>query len=371
MLWTSTQIVVGLVLLILGAEALVRSAAYIARGLGLAPVVIGLTVVAFGTSAPELAISLGATLQGESEIAVGNVVGSNIANILLVLGLSAALIPLVVNSQVVRFDVPIMIGASILFLVFSLGGVIVRWQGAVLLTLLVLYVTYVVRQARRAGKETIVEFAREYGEAGQPGAPMPTRRLAARFVVLVLGLIVMVLGANLLVNGASDLARSMGVSELVIGLTVVALGTSAPELATSIVAALRGERDIAVGNAIGSNIFNLFFVMGATALVAQGGIAIPPEARQFDIPFMVAVAVFCLPIFYTRFTVRRWEGALLLIWYALYTVYLFLSATHSQWLTEYVYALLFFAAPLALSGIGISVWLQWRQTHDGLRSEAV
>lgn len=356
------QIIAGLVLLIVGAELLVRYAAELARGLGLSPMVIGLTVVAFGTSTPELAISVKAALSGQPELALGNVVGSNIANILLIIGLSALLVPLVVKAELVRFDVPIMIGASILVFLFSRTGMLYRWEGFILVALIIAFVVYVVREARNADEPDSADYAREYGKR-KDEERLPPGKLIVRLLLLVAGLAVMVTGADMLVDGASGLARSLGVSELVIGLTVVAVGTSAPELAASLIAVHRNERDIAVGNAIGSNIFNLLFVLGLTLIVSPNGIIVPPQALRFDIPFMTAVAIVCLPMFYTQFSIGRLEGGLLLTLYGLYTLYLYLGAIDAAILPMYTVMLWVFAGPLLIGGFGFAAWMQWRTSR--------
>ncbi|MGI9643985.1 MAG: calcium/sodium antiporter, partial [Ilumatobacteraceae bacterium] len=261
-------IAVGITSLVVGAEWLVRGASRIASRTGLSNVVIGLTVVAFGTSAPELAVGLGDVLRGNEdagEIAVGNVIGSNIANILFALGLAAAVGgALIVAQRIVRIDVPIMIGVSVLFLLFALDGGIGRVDGLVLTTGLVAYVTWTVLWARR---RTAIGVELQYEEALAP-ARVPQRSVWNDITVFGVGLVLLVIGAQGLVTGAGDIAADLGVSDLLIGLTVVAIGTSLPEVATTIVAALRGQRDLAVGNAIGSNLFNLLGVLGITALVS-------------------------------------------------------------------------------------------------------
>ncbi len=341
----------GLVLLVIGAETLVRQASRIAQNLGVAPVVIGLTVVAFGTSAPELAISLQSAFAGSADIAIGNVVGSNIANVLLILGVSALITPMLVAQQLIRTDVPIMIGASILFYWMSWNGYITRFEGILLALLLVAYIAFVGQQARR----TSPAVTREYAENFSQRRDYIQGGTVTRLFILAIGLGVMVLGARFLVDSASAMARSLGVSELIIGLTIVALGTSAPELATSIVASMRSQRDIAVGNIVGSNIFNILFVVGTTAAISPKALVVAPSALDFDIPFMVAVALACLPVFFVGSAVRRWEGLLFVAYYVAYTAYLYMSATGLDVIHDYSRVLLFFAAPLTILGIVLSV----------------
>lgn len=318
---TVVLFVLGVVLLIIGANTLVRGASAIALGLGISPLVVGLTVVAFGTSAPELAVSVQSALSGPrgGDIALGNVVGSNIANILLILGLSALLAPLMIKSQLIRVDVPIMIGASLLVILLGFDGRIAPVEGLVLFIGILAYTGFSIAQSRREQRQL---------QAAEAGVPIIRTWFDwLRDIVLVVGgLTMLVFGADWIVNGAVMAARVLGVNELLIGLTIVAVGTSLPEIATSIAAAVRGERDLAVGNAVGSNIFNLLCVLGLTALVAPGGVGVPPEALAFDLPFMLAVAVACLPIFLRGRLIARWEGVLFLAYYAAYLVLLVLQA---------------------------------------------
>ena len=239
---------------------------------------------------------------------MGNVVGSNIFNVLLILGVSALIIPLTVSRQLIRLDVPLMIGASVLCWLLARDGMIGRVDGAVFASGILLYVGWLVRQARK--------------EPPAQESPVP-RGVTARLVdgvCIVAGLALLILGSSWLVRGAVEMAERFGVSDLVIGLTIVAAGTSLPEVVTSIVAAIRGQRDIAVGNVVGSNIFNILAVLGAVGLVAPGGVPVSREALGFDIPVMIAVAVACFPIFFTGGIIARWEGAFLLAYYAAYTV---------------------------------------------------
>ena len=286
--------VAGLVFLIVGAEAMVRGASRMAAALGISPLVIGLTVVAFGTSSPELAVGIKAALSDQGSIAVGNVVGSNIFNVLVILGLSAVIVPLVVSQQLVRFDVPLMIGLSVLVLVFAWDGAFRRTDGLLLLTGLVLYFWFLIYQSRRTNatpNEAVV--------AQEPGSEPVKSRWVLNLALVAAGLALLVLGSRWLVDSAVSFAQYLGVSELVIGLTIVAAGTSLPEAVTSAVAAMRGERDIAVGNVVGSNIFNIMGVLGFVCLLSPSGIAVPDVVIGFDIPIMIAVAFACLPLFYT------------------------------------------------------------------------
>jgi cation:H+ antiporter len=351
-LWVAIQLIAGLVLLIVGAEALVRGASRLASAMGISSLVIGLTVVAFGTSSPELAVSLQSTFAGQADIAVGNVVGSNIFNILFILGISALITPLVVAQQLVRLDVPIMVGISILTYLFALDGRFVRWEGALLFAGILLYIIFLIRQSRRETAAIQQEYEAEFGTKTPP---TPASILFNLFLVGV-GLAMLVFGSRWLVESAVTIAEAFGVSQLVIGLTIIAAGTSMPEVATSVIAAIRGERDIAVGNVVGSNIFNLLAVLGLTSVFAPGGVAVSPDALAFDIPFMVVVALACLPIFFTGNTIARWEGLIFLTYYGVYTGYLVLHANGSHNLPLYLDMVLYFLAPLTLLTIGIALW---------------
>lgn len=317
----------GLVTLVVGAELLVRGASRFALSMGVSPLVVGLTVVAFGTSAPEMAVSVGAALGGNPDLAIGNVVGSNIANVLLILGLCAIIAPLVVDEQIIRQEIPIMIGASILMIVMSLDGTISRLEAGLLFALVIGYTIFLVRQSRQATRATQDEFADD-----MPPDSSWDRHWSVQVGLIVVGLVGLVQGANWLVGAAVAFAQAFGVSDLVIGLTVVAVGTSMPEIATSIIAAIRGQRDIAVGNIVGSNVFNIFAVIGATGLVSTAGIPISETARAFDLWVMLAVALACLPIMASGREIARWEGWVFLGYYAAYTAYLVLAAQQHAFL---------------------------------------
>lgn len=311
------QFALGVALLVAGAEWLVRGAARLARALGVSSLLVGLTVVAFGTSAPELAVSIHAARQGTAGIAVGNVLGSNIANLLLVLGLSALLMPLAVSRQVIRQDMPVLIVATVLSVLFLRDGNITRLEGGVLFALAVLYTAFLVRQARRAGTAPC---------ADEDDAPTPARGrgLLRDCALMLAGLIGLVWGADWLVQAAVEVARQLGVSEFVIGLTIVAVGTSLPEIATSLVAVRKGEGDLAVGNVVGSNLCNLLVVLGLAAVFARGAIPVPEAALHFDLWFMLVATLACLPLLAARHQLGRAQGALLLAWYALYVLWLVL-----------------------------------------------
>ncbi|MDQ3557022.1 MAG: calcium/sodium antiporter [Gemmatimonadota bacterium] len=341
--WMLGRFALGIVLLIGGAELLVRGASRLAGAFGISPLVVGLTVVALGTSSPELAVSVQAALGGNPEISIGNVVGSNIFNVLFILGISALIVPLVVSEQLVRLDVPLMIAASIALWVVALDGTVGRGDGVLLLAGIVAYTVFLVRQSRR---ETVAARAEE--EETPPGAGWLRNGL-----LVAVGLALLIVGSRWLVEGATVLATAFGVSQLVIGLTVVAAGTSLPEVATSVLAGLRGERDIAVGNVVGSNLFNILVILGVSAVVAPRGIAVAPAALAFDIPVMIAVAVACLPIFFTGHLISRWEGGVFLAFYVAYTTYVVLAATQHDALPALSGAMLYFVIPLTTITLGV------------------
>jgi cation:H+ antiporter len=334
-------LLLGLVFLIGGAEVLVRGASNLASAAGVSSLVVGLTVVAFGTSSPELAVSVMSAFKGQADLAIGNVVGSNIFNVLVILGLAALVVPLVVAQQLVRFDVPVMIGVSFLLLLMGLDGQLGMIDGLLLTAGVLSYTIFLIRQSRREkSAEVKAEYDKEF--AAKPSATGWLKNIA----LVLVGLVGLVLGSKLLVDSAVVIAKSFGVSELIIGLTIVAAGTSMPEVATSVVAALRGERDIAVGNAVGSNIFNILCVLGISSLVAPDGIHVSKAALEFDIPVMIAVAVACLPVFFSGYVISRANGAIFLGFYAAYLAYLVLTATQHESLGTYQAAMMYFILPL-------------------------
>lgn len=344
----------GLVILVLGAEALVRGASRLAVDFGVSPLVVGLTVVAFGTSAPEMAVSVRSAFasQAGADIAIGNVVGSNIFNVLLILGLSSIVAPLLVSQQLVRRDVPIMIMISALLYAMAADGTVNRFEGALLFAGVLAYTGFAIIQSRRESRQVQAEYEAEFG--GKNGSVLWNIGL------ILAGLAMLVLGSRWLVQGAVTIATSLGVSDLVIGLTIVAAGTSLPEVATSVMASLKGERDIAVGNVVGSNIFNILAVLGLSALVAPSGVKVAPEALNFDIPVMMAVAAACLPVFFTGYVISRWEGLVFLGYYAAYTAWLILNAGQYQGLPLFSAAILYFAGPLTALTLMVLVWGQIR-----------
>ncbi|MCM1985067.1 calcium/sodium antiporter [Lyngbya confervoides] len=348
----------GLVFLVLGAESLVRGASRIAAMLGISPLIIGLTIVAYGTSAPELFVSLQSSLNGNANIALGNVVGSNIFNVLCVLGISALIAPLMVSQQIIRLDVPIMVGVSLLLLGLGLDGELNQAEGVFLFMGGVGYTLFLLWQSlKESDREVQEEYAQEYSFRSD----RPLNSWLMNLVFLALGLVMLALGSDWLVGSSTAIARSFGVSDLVIGLTIVAVGTSLPELATSVMASLKGERDIAVGNVVGSNIFNILAVLGVAAIASpKGGITILPSALWMDIPVVILVAVACMPIFLTGNVINRWEGGIFVGYYGLYTVHLILKAMDHQALPIFNGIMAWGIIPLTGLLFGFNVWREFR-----------
>ncbi|MFQ6539218.1 MULTISPECIES: calcium/sodium antiporter [Aphanothece] len=336
-------IVVGILLLFGGGEFFVAGATALALLLGIPQIVIGLTVVSLGTSAPELFVSIISTLRGDDAIAVSNVVGSNIFNVLVVLGLSAVVVPLRVKSRLVRRDVPLLLALSMSVWGMASGNRL-SWQAG--LALLVGLVINLVWEARTAGEnpEEVGEF-----DASESGSPLgASLRLGG-------GLVLLVLGSQLLVKGAVDAAVALGVSQTVIGLTIVSAGTSMPELVTSVVAAYRGKADLAIGNVVGSNLLNQFLILGSCALLSGGrGLAVDPVMVSRDLPIMVATTLACLPIFWTRGVITRLEGGILVLLYGLYLAEQVLSSITSPLSDEFRLVSLVAVVPVVL------VFLVWQ-----------
>jgi cation:H+ antiporter len=333
----------GLALLLVGAELLVAAAARLVAGLGVPPLVVGLTVVAFGTSAPELAVSLRAALDGSADLAVGNVVGSNVFNVLFILGVSALVAPLAVPSQLVRVDVPIMIGTAVLAFIWALDGQLDRSEGGLLVIGLGLYIALLVRMGRA-----------EVTAAPERGRPRDA-------LTLVIGLVLLSVGARLLVDGAVAIATAFGISEAVIGVTIVAAGTSLPEIATSVLAARRGQREIALGNIVGSNIFNVLSVLGLSALVAPAGLDVAPALMRIEFPTMLAVSIALLPICASRSSIARWEGFVLLSGYVGFTTFAVLQAMRHPSLPLLTRVVVLGILPLALVGLVVDVAIRHRR----------
>lgn len=307
----------GLVVIIVGAELLLRGATRIAAMLGIKPILIGLTIVAVGTSAPELAIGITAALEGKGTLAIGNIAGTNIFNILFILGLSASVRALPLELQSIRLDVPVMIASAVVLFVMALDGVLSRIDGLILIAAAVAYTVTLVRLSRRESAAMKQEFAEEFS----PNALGVQRGLfqgAYNAVLLFAGMALTVLGADVMVAGATAIAKSLGVDDAIIGLTIVAIGTSAPELVTTVIATLKNDRDVAVGNLIGSSISNIVVILGLTCVAAPGGIDVSRDVLRIDLPLGAAVAIACWPVFRSDRMVSRREGAAFVAAYLTY-----------------------------------------------------
>lgn len=314
--------VAGLVALIGGAELIVRAGARLAAMLGVSPLVIGLTLVAVGTSAPELAVGIEATLLGSGSLAVANVAGTNTFTLLFILGLSALLDPLALQLHTVRLHLPAMIAAALALMAMSWDGVLSRIEGGLLVGSAVVYTATVVRLSRRESRAVRAELAREYRVPRDDRRP---RTVAGDVAALVAGIAMTVVGADWLVHGAVELARELGVSEAFIGLTILAIGTSAPEVVTTAVGTLRRQRDIVIGNLIGSSVYNIIVILGITCLAAP--VRVDPELIRGDLPVMTAAALVCLPVFMTGHRVSRLEGGLFVTAYVVYLSHVILTRT--------------------------------------------
>jgi len=342
------------VLLIVGAELLVRAALRLASRLHVRPLIIGLSLVAFGSTAPQLTVSLQAAYQGAPDVAVGSVVGSNIFNILVILGLAALIIPLRVSRQLVRLDIPLMIAASALVYLLAGNAQLGRVEGLLLLLGLLGYLGMLWHQSRH--------YARTYP------APDAIHTGAGRFwsgalLQVVLGLGLLSLAGHLLLEAAVEVATDLGLSERIIGLTVVAVCTSLPELAAALIAALRGEREIAVGTVIGSNLFNLLAVLGLTALVTPTPLSISPNALDFDLPVMLGVAALTLPVFYSGYRVTRAEGLVFLCLYLAYGLHVVAFATGMPLAGRLERLMLFYVMPVLGVVLLYTTVRAWRRQH--------
>lgn len=318
MLGIAGLIVAGLLALVVGAELVLRAAAKLATMLGVKPLLVGLTIVSVGTSAPELAVGITASLEGQGGLAVGNIAGTNIVNILLILGLSAWLKPLPLELQTLRLDLPVMLFSALVLTGLSLDGLLSRSDGLFMVLSGLVYTFLLVRMSRAESEQVQQEFKQEYGSAARLSAATVVSQLA----VLIAGLVIVVAGADWLVDGAVGLARAYDVPEVIIGLTIVAIGTSAPELVTTIIATLKDQRDVAVGNLIGSSVYNVLFILGVTCLVPAQGVEVERSLLLLDLPLMAAVVVLCVPVFVTGRRVSRGEGALFVTLYLMYLTWL-------------------------------------------------
>ncbi|WP_457363659.1 calcium/sodium antiporter [Pseudomonas sp. TE3610] len=348
------QLAGGLVLLILGAELMVRAAVRLAASFKVRPLIIGLSVVALGSSAPQMAVSLQAAFTHAPDIAVGSVFGSNIFNVLVTLGLCALIIPLRVSRQLVRLDIPLMISASALVFALALNQTLGRLEGVVLLLALGGYFALLLRQSRRYHRPRV------HTHAVERHGPAPW---LSSVLMTLAGLGLLVWGGHLILGAAVELATDYGFSDRIIGLTIVAVCTSLPELATSLIAALRGEREIAVGNVIGSNLFNLLGVLGFTAVIAPMPLSVSPNALDFDLPVMLGVSVLCLPLFYSGYRITRAEGLVLLGLFAAYGLHVITFTTGMALAGRLEHLMLFYVLPVLGLFVLVSTVVAWRRQH--------
>lgn len=362
---TFVWLVVGLVCLVFGAEWLVRGASSVATKLGVAPIVVGLTVVAFGTSAPEMAVSVSGALSGSADVAIGNVVGSNTFNILAILGLSAAISGLSIEQRLLKFDIPVLILITVVVYGLILDDRVSRVEGALLFLGVVAYTGWLLRGAMK-GDTPAVQAEYEAAVESVEGSTF-AQSIIFQIGLIIVGLALLVLGSQLLVNSATEIAEALGVSDLVIGLTIVAAGTSLPELATSVLAAIRGQRDIAVGNVVGSNIFNLLSVLGAAAAVSSNGVAVNSEVIRLDFPVMLAATIVLLPICWNGFMIKKWEGSLLVMFYVAYVAYLIMEAGDST-APELFRTAMLIIVPLVMIVYGAAGFQGWRNHRATQRS---
>lgn len=342
---TTLWFILGLIALIWGAEVLVRSSSKLAASLGVSKLVIGLTVVAFGTSAPELAVGIEAGIMNEPDILMGNVIGSNLTNTLLILGLASLIMPLQVHKNLIRFDLPVMIASTVILILLSLNNIITFWECVLLFVCLFVYLFALVRFS---GKSQMTE--EEITEAGSPWASG---------LLSIVGLAMLIAGARWMVESATIFAQMAGVSELVIGLTIVAIGTSLPEIVTSILAAVRGEKDLAVGSIVGSNILNILSVIGISGLFISG-IPVQDSLLRVEYNVLLAVSILCFPIFFTGRRIKRIEGAIFLTCYILYLFYLYLGSITSTFLPTFVQWILYGFVPLIILYVTIALIIEFR-----------
>ncbi len=351
----------GFVALIGGGELLVRGASNLAAAARVSPLIIGLTVVAFGTSAPELAVSIKSCFEGSSDLAVGNSVGSNLSNLLLILGIAAIAAPLAVNARLFRLDIPVMIAAVATLWFFGKDGRLDRTEGIVCFVALIAYLIFTVAQGRRESAVAAAEAQMAESEIAAGGDATTSRAIGKNLLLVVVGLVLLMLGANWLVTACVALAESFGLSKLVIGLTVVAIGTSLPELVTSLMAALRGHRDLAVGNVVGSNILNILLVLGLSAIVAPAGVDVHAQSLAFDIPVLLLFSLAAVPIFFSGLGVSRTEGVVMVVYYGAYLSYLVWHSMQAPPAQSTPTELLLFVAPLLPLTL-LVVYFGWRKS---------
>lgn len=324
MLSATFHFVLGLIIITVGSEILLKGASKIASLLSIKPIVIGLTVVSIGTSLPELAVGLTAIKEGAGDIAIGNIAGTNLVNILFILGLSAAIRPLALNMKSIKTELFVMILAAVLLFLLALDNRLGMWDGTLLLVLGVLYLYVIVRSSKKESAAIQKEFVEEY-EVSTLGEKSNFKVWSWHIILLVGGIAATIYGADKLVGGAVSIAQYFGMSDAVIGLTIIAIGTSAPELATTIVATIKDDRDVAIGNLLGSSIMNIFFILAVTVILTPGGVNVSSDILWFDLPLAALVALACYPVFRSDQMVSRREGIVFVFVYLIYLSYLLLA----------------------------------------------
>ncbi|ACZ31070.1 Na+/Ca+ antiporter, CaCA family [Xylanimonas cellulosilytica DSM 15894] len=318
---TELMLVAGLIALIAGAELIVNFGTRLAKSLGISPLIIGLTIVSIGTSAPELAVGIDAMRRDAGSLVLGNIAGTNMVNLLLILGLSASIRPIVMQSQTLRLDLPAMVGSSVLLVVLASDGGLSTWDGVIMLTAAVVYTWRLLATARREASAASLAHEVKHDDA-EPRLPRSRKHTVRDLLMTCVGIAVVVVGADWLVTSAVSIAEQFGVSETLIGLTVVAIGTSLPELATTITATIRGGRSIAVGNLIGSSTYNLTFILGTSLLFGPAEVYVSQQLIWLDLPLMLGAALLCVPVFLTGRRITRWEGLMFVGAYTAYLTYL-------------------------------------------------
>jgi cation:H+ antiporter len=344
----------GLALLIIGADLLVYGASRFGAAIGISPLVVGLTIVAFGTSSPEMAVSARAALTGHPDLIIGTNLGSTIFNILFILGLCAMIAPLVVAQRLVWFEVPIMIGSNLLLFALCVDGKINRLEALLLFCSFIAYTVFAIHQSRKDSNSIVEEYAAAF--PSNTSKKVKALDIGIQLLFILLGLGLCILGSGWLLDSSVIFARALGVSELVIGMTIVGASTSLPEVATSVMATIRGQRDIAIGNVVGSNIFNILCIIGLAGILAPDGIAVAPSVLQFDLPVTIASCVACLPIFFTGHQISRWEGMLFFAYYIAYTIYMVLAAQEHDALPLFNQVMWWFVIPLTVITLTIGLY---------------
>jgi cation:H+ antiporter len=355
---TIVLFIAGLVALIAGAELFLKAVDHFGLKWGVSPLIMGLTVVAFATGAPELAISLKAALNGSADLVLGNIIGSNIANILLILGITALIAPINITRRIVKVDVPVVIGASVLLYVLAMDGGLSALDGTFLLAGLLGYSYYTFLHIKKSREDDAEEEEPVFEYEQSPEDLAQGNWFYIKNVgLLLIGLALIVIGSDWMVDSAVEIALFLGLSELVIGLTIVSIGTSLPEVATSLSAARKGSADIAVANVLGSNLYNIFLTLGLTLVIAPGVLAVSADAIQLDLPFMVAVSIACIPIFVAGFNLTRLDGSLFLLYYSTYLTYLVLNAMSSPVAHTLEWIMLWFVLPATVIYM---IWRIWK-----------